>query len=104
MNYIKVDGENKCLSSNPIPDGYYLINNVYKKYYITCKSCSKGGINNIHNCNECIYGNLINSDDATSNFCSENNPLWYLSSNKFYCLKNYPEICSIFIEKANQCE
>ena len=61
------------------------------------KSCSKGGTNNINNCNECIYGNLIKTGDSASNCCSEDKPLWYLSSGNFYCIPSCIEVCRIFI-------
>lgn len=103
INYIKVDGEYKCLPSNPIQEGYYIDNNLYKKCYNTCKTCSKGGINNINNCNECIYGNLIKTSDSTSNCCTEDKQLWYLSGSNFFCISSCPEIRPIFVEKTNQC-
>ena len=52
INYLKVDGEYRCLPLNTIQEGYYIDNSLYKKCYNTCKSCSKGGTNNINNCNE----------------------------------------------------
>ena len=101
--YIKVDGEYKCLPSNIIQEGYYIDNNLYKKCYNTCKTCSKGGRNNINNCNECIYGNLIKTSDSTSNCCTEDKQLWYLSGSNFFCISSCPEIRPIFVEKTNQC-
>ena len=94
---MKIDGEYRCFPLNTIHEGYYIDNSLYKKCYNTCKSCSKGGTNNINNCNEYIYGNLIKTGDSASNCCSEDKPLWYLSSGNFYCIPSCIEVRPIFV-------
>ncbi len=103
INYIKVENENTCLIADPIQEGYYIDNYLYKKCYSSCRTCSLGGNDNINNCTTCKYNDLINTGISNSNCCTESKKYWYLQNDNFYCIESCPQLKPILIEETNQC-
>ena len=82
----------KCYKS---PEGYYFDNVelLYKKCYISCKTCDIGGSDSYHNCVECNdnYIYQIQFSDYKNCYDNYNNcPYYYFDTaeDKYYCTYN----------------
>ena len=70
--YEEINSEYKtCNNKNTILDGYYFdsSNNIFKKCFRSCKSCSETGTESNHKCEECISGYQFNSEIGTGKNC-----------------------------------
>ena len=89
-------------------EGYYLdiANNVYRKCYSNCKSCSKSGDKKHNNCEECISGKTFINDFEEDYNCYEKCLYYYyLNQNNYYCTKNNecPKEHNKLILEKNKC-
>ena len=88
--------------------GYYLNNYIFKKCYLTCKTCDKYGNKTNNNCLECKNNYTLNEEDKN---CYENcNYYHYYDSNKNYhctitdqCIADYNKLIKEKKECINDC-
>jgi len=81
-------------------EGYYLDNNLFKKCYLTCKTCDKEGNSSIHNCIKCNenlpfkikennYSNCYKNCNYYHYIDDENNLICTLNDS---CPEEYPKL------------
>ena len=110
-NYYPMENEQlnigNCINCYHRPEGYYLVHDIYKKCYNSCKTCNNEGKNIIHNCIQCKdnypfsiknnnYYNCYKKCDYYFYFDEKNN--YYCTSN-LSCPKEYP----ILVENKTEC-
>jgi len=73
--------------------GYYILDNEFYSCFIMCLSCSKGGDDYAHNCEECLSDyTFLNETDKKGNCYQKCNNYYYFDkSNQYKCTNN--EIC-----------
>ena len=90
QTYVKEDYDDYMCYSEA-PEGYYLDSSyeVYKKCYLTCKTCNNGGDINNNNCIECInnYGLYTNSKNISNCYEKCKGYYYFDKSNKFNCVE-----------------
>jgi hypothetical protein len=78
------DDNTKCFSTGGTVSGYYLFNNIFKKCYDSCESCTQTGNSTNHLCSTCRTNNFILEDKPTQCFLSTQTLSgYYFSTNKF---------------------
>jgi hypothetical protein len=79
--YSKKEGSNNCeTTGKPIP-GYYFdkANNIYKKCYKSCETCSADGTKDNHNCTKCAQDYFARADNDKLCYSPKDNdlPNWF---------------------------
>ena len=98
---LNIDNMKKCY--NIIPEGYYfdITNKIYKKCFLTCKSCDGPGNENNNQCTECDINHILYNKNCYEK-CEH---YYYLDLTGFHCTinRNCPENYKYLIESENKC-
>jgi hypothetical protein len=107
QNYYEDIYDDKFKDCYPNITGYYLFENQFFSCFITCHSCSKGGNDLDHNCEECLSDyTFINETDKKSNCYKKCNNYYYFDEfNQYKCtdIEKCPLSHSKFIAEKRKC-
>ena len=102
-----VNEDNKILCYDTNPEGYYLdtANNIYKKCYSSCKSCTGEGTLLNNNCKECIDNYIfLNENNYKTNCYQKCNDYYYFDgTNNFHCDTSCPNYYQKTIPDKKKC-
>ena len=87
-----IDTDNKYICEGPVPENYYLDEDeMYRKCYISCQTCTQAGNETNNNCNKCIDGyRFLNDSSAQTQNCYLDCEFYYYfnETNQYICTQS----------------